>query len=145
MLDPAKLDRSFISKEQGNSKGVAWLQITPRNADAAFKTARLGFSAGNLSQLDYVDALGQRTVIAVSYTHLDVYKRQKLMSAVGVRNLAGFNKKVKDAIDAGQPMVDPLFKANPDPVSYTHLDVYKRQNLSCMIFSARRVSRRCTK
>jgi outer membrane lipoprotein carrier protein len=63
LLDPAKLDRSFISKEQGNSKGVAWLQITPRNADAAFKSARLGFTAGNLSQLDYVDALGQRTVI----------------------------------------------------------------------------------
>ena len=36
------------------------------------------------------------------------------MSAVGVRNLAGFNKKVKDAIDAGQPLMDPLFKPNPD-------------------------------
>ena len=44
----------------------------------------------------------------------EMERRYKLMSAVGVRNLAGFNKKVKDAIDAGQPMVDPLFKANPD-------------------------------
>jgi hypothetical protein len=35
------------------------------------------------------------------------------VSAVGVRNLAGFNKKVKDAIDAGQPLMDPLF--NPEP------------------------------
>jgi len=33
---------------------------------------------------------------------------------VGVRNLAGFNKKVKDAMDAGQPLMDPLFKPNPD-------------------------------
>ncbi|ATS27990.1 MULTISPECIES: DNA translocase FtsK [Xanthomonas] len=41
-------------------------------------------------------------------------RRYKLMSAVGVRNLAGFNKKVKDAIDAGQPMMDPLFKPNPE-------------------------------
>jgi S-DNA-T family DNA segregation ATPase FtsK/SpoIIIE len=36
------------------------------------------------------------------------------MSAVGVRNLAGFNRKVKDAQDAGQPLVDPLFRPNPD-------------------------------
>ena len=41
-------------------------------------------------------------------------RRYKLMAAVGVRNLAGFNKKVKDAEDAGQPMLDPLFQPNPD-------------------------------
>jgi DNA segregation ATPase FtsK/SpoIIIE, S-DNA-T family len=44
----------------------------------------------------------------------EMERRYKLMSAVGVRNLAGFNKKVKDAQDAGQPMLDPLFRANPD-------------------------------
>ena len=40
----------------------------------------------------------------------EMERRYKLMSAVGVRNLGGFNKKVKDAIDAGQPLMDPLFK-----------------------------------
>ena len=44
----------------------------------------------------------------------EMERRYKLMSAVGVRNLGGFNKKVKDAIDAGQPLMDPLFKPNPD-------------------------------
>ncbi|MHC9086245.1 DNA translocase FtsK [Luteimonas sp. RIT-PG2_3] len=44
----------------------------------------------------------------------EMERRYKLMSAVGVRNLAGFNKKVKDAEDAGQPMLDPLFRPNPD-------------------------------
>ena len=44
----------------------------------------------------------------------EMERRYKLMSAVGVRNLGGFNKKVKDAQDAGQPMSDPLFKPNPD-------------------------------
>ncbi len=44
----------------------------------------------------------------------EMERRYKLMSAVGVRNLAGFNKKVKDAIEAGQPMMDPLFKPNPE-------------------------------
>ena len=44
----------------------------------------------------------------------EMERRYKLMSAVGVRNLAGFNKKVRDAIDAGQPMLDPLYKPNPE-------------------------------
>ena len=44
----------------------------------------------------------------------EMERRYKLMSAVGVRNLAGFNRKVKDAADAGQPLMDPLFKPNPE-------------------------------
>ena len=44
----------------------------------------------------------------------EMERRYKLMSAVGVRNLAGLNKKVKEAIDAGQPLMDPLFKPNPE-------------------------------
>ncbi|AAF84259.1 DNA translocase FtsK [Xylella fastidiosa] len=44
----------------------------------------------------------------------EMERRYKLMSVVGVRNLAGFNKKVKDAEEAGQPLMDPLFKPNPD-------------------------------
>jgi len=44
----------------------------------------------------------------------EMERRYKLMSAVGVRNLAGFNRKVQDAIDAGQPIMDPLFKPNAE-------------------------------
>jgi len=44
----------------------------------------------------------------------EMERRYKLMSAVGVRNLGGFNKKVKDAQDSGQPILDPLFVARPD-------------------------------
>ena len=45
----------------------------------------------------------------------EMERRYKLMSAVGVRNLAGFNRKVQDAIDARQPIPDPLFKPGPEP------------------------------
>ncbi len=45
----------------------------------------------------------------------EMERRYKLMSAVGVRNLAGFNKKVKDAADAGQPIPDPLFRPSGLP------------------------------
>jgi S-DNA-T family DNA segregation ATPase FtsK/SpoIIIE len=40
----------------------------------------------------------------------EMERRYKLMSAMGVRNLAGFNRKVEDAIKAGEPIKDPLFK-----------------------------------
>ncbi|PKM15756.1 MAG: cell division protein FtsK [Gammaproteobacteria bacterium HGW-Gammaproteobacteria-2] len=44
----------------------------------------------------------------------EMERRYKLMAAVGVRNLAGFNRKVKDAADSGQPMTDPLYRPAPD-------------------------------
>jgi S-DNA-T family DNA segregation ATPase FtsK/SpoIIIE len=37
-------------------------------------------------------------------------RRYRLMAALGVRNIGGYNRKVKDAIDAGEPMLDPIFK-----------------------------------
>ncbi|TDO99492.1 DNA translocase FtsK 4TM domain-containing protein [Marinomonas balearica] len=40
----------------------------------------------------------------------EMERRYKLMSKMGVRNLAGFNKKVRDAIDAGTPIEDPLWQ-----------------------------------
>lgn len=40
----------------------------------------------------------------------EMERRYKLMSALGVRNLKGYNQKVTDAKAAGQPIVDPLFK-----------------------------------
>ena len=66
LLEPARLERDFAVKDGGNRNGVAWLEVAPRAADAGFKTARLGFAGGQLSRLEYVDALGQRTVIAFS-------------------------------------------------------------------------------
>src|SRR5699024_6761964 len=38
----------------------------------------------------------------------EMERRYKLMAALGVRNMAGFNRKVKRAMEAGAPLVDPL-------------------------------------
>jgi DNA segregation ATPase FtsK/SpoIIIE-like protein len=35
-------------------------------------------------------------------------RRYQLMSALGVRSIGGFNRKVKDAADAGKPIKDPI-------------------------------------
>ncbi|MFC1235095.1 DNA translocase FtsK 4TM domain-containing protein [Vibrio sp. F74] len=41
----------------------------------------------------------------------EMERRYKLMSALGVRNIKGFNEKLKMAADAGHPIHDPLWKA----------------------------------
>jgi S-DNA-T family DNA segregation ATPase FtsK/SpoIIIE len=44
----------------------------------------------------------------------EMERRYKLMASLGVRNLAGYNRKVEDAIKAGAPLPDPLW--TPDPI-----------------------------
>jgi len=44
----------------------------------------------------------------------EMERRYKAMSMVGVRNLAGFNRKVQEAQERGQPMMDPLFRPNAE-------------------------------
>ena len=66
LLDQQKLDRDFSVTETATVGGIEWLQLTPKQADAAFKTARLGFGKAGLVQMEYEDALGQRTKISFS-------------------------------------------------------------------------------
>ncbi len=40
----------------------------------------------------------------------EMERRYKLMASLGVRNLAGYNRKVEDALKSGTPIADPLWK-----------------------------------
>ncbi|NOQ93219.1 MAG: DUF87 domain-containing protein [Methylophaga sp.] len=44
---------------------------------------------------------------ALRWCVAEMERRYPIMAAMGVRNIAGFNKKVKEAIDRGEPIVDP--------------------------------------
>uniref|UniRef100_A0A486XIJ6 DNA translocase FtsK n=1 Tax=Rheinheimera sp. BAL341 TaxID=1708203 RepID=A0A486XIJ6_9GAMM len=44
----------------------------------------------------------------------EMERRYKLMSALGVRNLKGYNAKVKEAIAEGKPLKDPLWRPSDD-------------------------------
>ncbi|GBL02977.1 DNA translocase FtsK [Glaciecola sp. KUL10] len=41
----------------------------------------------------------------------EMERRYRLMSALGVRNLAGYNKKIAEAKASGEPILDPLWKS----------------------------------
>ena len=59
---------------------------------------------------------------AVSYTHLDVYKRQRVDGERGDLHLQQI-----PLVAAVRPRQGGL---TDEPVAYTHLDVYKRQDYS---------------
>jgi len=42
----------------------------------------------------------------------EMERRYKMMSALGVRNLAGFNQKIRDAVKAKKPILNPLTAAD---------------------------------
>jgi len=48
---------------------------------------------------------------ALRWSVAEMERRYKLMAALGVRNLAGYNRKVKEAIDAKKPIIDPMLSA----------------------------------
>ena len=81
----------------------------------------------------YRDYQGKYPVIfltfkAVSYTHLDVYKRQTLGCA---EKITGIDAKVAGGKAHISIPKDTGAQVTYSAVSYTHLDVYKRQG--CML------------
>jgi S-DNA-T family DNA segregation ATPase FtsK/SpoIIIE len=48
---------------------------------------------------------------ALRWCVAEMERRYQLMSALGVRNIAGFNRRVKEANDAGKPIRDPVMTA----------------------------------
>ena len=48
----------------------------------------------------------------------EMERRYKLMAAMGVRNIAGFNRKVDEAIKSGNPITDPLWTFKPEEMGW---------------------------
>ena len=48
---------------------------------------------------------------ALRWCVAEMERRYQLMAALGVRNIAGYNRRVKDSIDEGKPIPDPVLHA----------------------------------
>ena len=66
IADPAELDRLFSVSEGGAREGLQWLRLLPREEDAPFREAQLGFADDGLQRMTLDDQLGQRTEIRFS-------------------------------------------------------------------------------
>ena len=83
----------------------------------------IAFTAVNRGRCCII-AGGRIVVIPVSYTHLDVYKRQSRIGATIALGFVLFFVAVPSGLSG---VVWAATGAAGIPVSYTHLDVYKRQ------------------
>ena len=78
-----------------------------------------------IQQIELLDSQLQ----TVSYTHLDVYKRQRYVKD----HFIDYDEYVQASLEDFLNLQNGLFIVNvsndssTEPVSYTHLDVYKRQ------------------
>jgi DNA segregation ATPase FtsK/SpoIIIE, S-DNA-T family len=59
---------------------------------------------------------------ALRWCVAEMDKRYRVMAALGVRNLAGYNSKVSEAIQQGKPLLDPLWQSQmgvePEPLEH---------------------------
>ncbi len=67
---------------------------------------------------------------ALRWCVAEMERRYRLMANLGVRNIAGYNRKVKDAIAAGEPLLDPLWK----PDEFLANDEQERPELETLPF-----------
>ena len=57
---------------------------------------------------------------ALRWCVAEMERRYKLMASVGVRNIAGYNRKIAEASERGEPIPDPTYRpiSEEDPVRY---------------------------
>ena len=55
----------------------------------------------------------KEAVNALRWCVAEMERRYQLLAALGVRNLAGYNRKVQDGKKAGTPMLDPMWQSDP--------------------------------
>lgn len=67
---------------------------------------------------------------ALRWCVAEMERRYRVMATMGVRNVAGYNRKVKDAAAAGEPLLDPLWK----PDEYLANDEQERPELGTLPF-----------
>lgn len=77
LVDPSRLDRDYVVREDGRDDNLDWLVLTPKEGtEASFQSARLGFGTQGLMRMQVVDAVGQKTRIV-----FDGWKRNPAFAA----------------------------------------------------------------
>lgn len=62
----------FQVQDGGTQRGLGWVRVVPKAADADFKEALLGFSGGELKRMILKDKLGQTATLDFEHTERNV-------------------------------------------------------------------------
>jgi outer membrane lipoprotein carrier protein len=57
------VDLHYVVIDAGETEGVRWIDLTPRDIESQYETVRLGFREGELAGMELFDNLGQKTRI----------------------------------------------------------------------------------
>ena len=123
VADVAKMPHLLVAGTTGSGKSVAvnamllsvLFKATPEQVRLILidpKMLELSVYEGIPHLLTPVVTDMKDAATALRWCVAEMERRYKLMSALSVRNMAGYNRKVQEAIDRGEPIKDPLWKAN---------------------------------
>ncbi|RMG32993.1 MAG: DNA translocase FtsK [Gammaproteobacteria bacterium] len=128
VADLAKMPHALIAGTTGSGKSVAintmilslLYKATPEQVRLIMvdpKMLELSVYEGIPHLLTPVVTDMKDAANALRWCVAEMERRYRLMAALGVRNISGFNKKVKEAEKAGEPIKDPLFQPEPDIIT----------------------------
>lgn len=120
VADLAKMPHLLVAGTTGSGKSVG---INTMLISLLYKstpeTVRLILIDPKMLELNVYDAIPHlltpvvtdmsEAANALRWAVGEMENRYKLMAALGVRNITGYNRKVTDASEAGEPIKDPLF------------------------------------
>nr|WP_274600095.1 DNA translocase FtsK [Halorhodospira abdelmalekii] len=129
VADLAKMPHLLVAGTTGSGKSVGInamiLSLLYRNSAEQVRMIMVDPKMLELSVYDGIPHLLAPVVTdmndaanALRWCVAEMERRYRLMAAMGVRNITGFNQKVRRAREAGEPLRDPLFDAG-DPQQAT--------------------------
>jgi len=121
IADIAKMPHVLVAGTTGSGKSVALnamiLSLLYKSSAEQVRLIMIDPKMLELSVYDGIPHLLAPVVTdmkeaanALRWCVAEMERRYRLMASLGVRNLSGYNKKVRDAADKGEPIKDPLFK-----------------------------------
>ena len=130
VADLAKMPHLLVAGTTGSGKSVAinamllsiLYKATPQDVRMILidpKMLELNVYEGIPHLISPVVTDMKEAANALRWCVAEMERRYRLMASLGVRNISGYNRKVKEAIAAGNPIKDPLFDQkqkmlNPD-------------------------------
>jgi S-DNA-T family DNA segregation ATPase FtsK/SpoIIIE len=123
VVDLARMPHLLVAGTTGSGKSVALnamiLSLLYKATPSDIRLIMIDPKMLELSVYEGVPALLAPVVTdmkeaanALRWCVNEMERRYRLMAALGVRNISGYNRKVQDAIDAGKPLADPLARAS---------------------------------
>jgi S-DNA-T family DNA segregation ATPase FtsK/SpoIIIE len=121
VVDLAKMPHLLVAGTTGSGKSVGIIaMILSLLFKAGPEQVRLIMIDPKMLELSVYDGIPhlltpvvtdmKEAASALRWCVQEMEKRYRLMAALGVRNLTGFNTKITESIALGEPLVDPLWK-----------------------------------